>query len=240
MAGKFQHGAFIQFTTAFMLPVPNVIVFQFNPETINHTWKQSEKYSASATSNPLAVKGTPGESFSFNLQLNSDEMIARGSPVAQGIAMTSGIYTRLAALEMLLYPAPTSLGALLGQAAAELDVNLSTGSITGKLDDKITVVTPLMQLPVVLWVWGPARILPVRVTSLTITEKLYDPLMLNPVYAEAQIGLDVLTREELRFVQGPLASTAQFAYKFSQAFRESMALANLANTDESIVGMLPI
>ena len=46
-------------------------------------------------------------------------------------------------------------------------------------------------MPVVLFAWGLGRIVPVRVVSLTITERLYDTL-LNPVHAEAQVGLQVL------------------------------------------------
>jgi hypothetical protein len=95
-------------------------------------------------------------------------------------------------------------------------------------------------VPTVLFVWGPGRILPVRVTSLTITEKLYDATLLNPTHAEAQIGLKVLTPDELQAVTGPLAGIAQAAYTFSQGLRQALAVANLANAAESIIGMLPI
>ena len=95
-------------------------------------------------------------------------------------------------------------------------------------------------LPTVLFVWGPGRILPVKVTSLTITEKLYDDLLLNPIHAEAQIGLQVLTPEELNYVTGPLAEVAKGAYVYSQGLRQALAIANLANSVESAIGMLPI
>ena len=52
-------------------------------------------------------------------------------------------------------------------------------------------------MPTVLFVWGPGRIVPVRVTNLTITEKLYDALLLNPIHAEATIEIQVLTPEEV-------------------------------------------
>ena len=91
-----------------------------------------------------------------------------------------------------------------------------------------------------LWAWGPGRILPVRVTSLTITEKLYDPTLLNPIHADAQIGIRVLTPEELVFVNGPLKDLAKAAYTYSQTLRQALALANLANAAESIIGLLPV
>ena len=41
-------------------------------------------------------------------------------------------------------------------------------------------------------------------------------------------------------VEGPLAEIARFAYDYSQKLRESLAIANLANSAESIIGMLPV
>src|SRR5215471_16905533 len=111
MAGKFIRGALVEFMQTFLVPLPNVIIFQFNPETMTHTWTQPESVSApnaQGQSNPLAVKGVPGESFSFTIAMDAADMIADGSPVAEGIATVSGIYTRLAALEMLLYPVSTA------------------------------------------------------------------------------------------------------------------------------------
>jgi hypothetical protein len=91
----------------------------------------------------------------------------------------------------------------------------------------------------VLFVWGPGRILPVKVTGLTITEKLYDPL-LNPTHADATVNLKVLTPEELVYVTGPLRGLAKGAYTYSQGLRQALAAANLANSAESIIGMLPL
>ena len=59
----------------------------------------------------------------------------------------------------------------------------------------------------VLFVWGPGRIVPVRVTALSITEKLYDATLLNPTHVEAQITLRVLTQDELKYVTGPLGTS---------------------------------
>jgi hypothetical protein len=52
--------------------------------------------------------------------------------------------------------------------------------------------------------------------------------------------LTVLTKDELKGVSGPLAGLAQVAYDYSQGLRQVLALANLANAAESIIGMLPI
>ncbi len=223
----------------FLLPLPNVIIFQFNPETMTHTWSPAQALGVSSTnSNPLAVKGTPGESFSFSLAMDANDMIADGSPVAEGIATVSGVYTRLAALEMLLHPESGSGASLLGSVS----VSIGAGGISfgGSASAGVKRNVPAAQLPTVLFVWGPGRILPVKVTTLTITEKLYDPVLLNPTHAEAQIGLQVLTPEELNFVSGPLAEVAKVAYIYSQGLRQALAIANLANSAESIIGMLPV
>src|SRR5438309_12047829 len=106
MANKFIRGALIEFMDAFGFPLPNVIIFQLNPETMTHAWTQPEAApagAAGAKANPLAVKGLPGESFSFTLMMDAGESIA-DDPISGPIAQVSGVYTRLAALEMLQYP----------------------------------------------------------------------------------------------------------------------------------------
>jgi hypothetical protein len=233
MANKFMRGALIEFMPAFGIPLPNVIVFQFNPETMTHAWTQPEAAGSPGTagSNPLAVRGNPGESFTLTIAMDASEPIADGSPVSGTLASVSGVYTWLAALEMLQYPVPSDdASALVGAVSA---------AIGGGASADVARPVPQNQVPTVLFVWGPGRILPVRVTSLSITERLYDGF-LNPTHAEANITLRVMTPEELVYVTGPLADIARGAYDYSQGLREVLALANLGNAAESIIGMLPI
>ena len=238
--GKFLRGAIIQFTDTFPLPIPNVIVFQFNPETMTHTWAPSRTMKtdpASPASNPIAVYGTPDESFSFTLAMDANDMITDGGPIEGALAEVSGVYTRLAALEMLLFPSPPGGGGLLGSVSAAIG---SIGSsLTGGTPAPTSAV-PASNLPMSLFVWGPGRIVPVRVTSLTITEKLYDGKLLTPTHAEALIALQVLRVEELKYVSGALGSLGSAANSYSQTLREALALANLGNAVSDIIGMLPI
>jgi hypothetical protein len=238
MAGAYMRGALIEFMPTFLIPLPNIILFQYNPETMQHQWTQPKAAASTGpTSNPLAVQGNPGESFSFTLAMDAGDQIADGSAVTAGLAQVSGIYSRLAALEMLQYPVSPSGGGLLGTLSASIDAGGISAGIGGSAS-AVSRSVPAFQLPTVLFIWGPGRILPVRVTSLNITEKLYDGL-LNPTHAEAQIALTVLTPEELDYVTGPLAGIAQAAYTYSQALRQALAIANLANAVDSILGMLP-
>jgi hypothetical protein len=220
-------GALVEFMPTFLIPLPNVIIFQINPETITHTWTQATA-AGGAGSDPLAVKGVPGESFSFTISMDADDQIAEGNP----LAIATGVYSRLAALEMLLYPtgsASALLGALSGPASA-----LAGGS------GGASSTVPTSHVPTTLFVWGPGRIVPVRVTALTITEKLYDEL-LNPTHADAHLEMRVLTPDEMSaLTPGVMTTLARGAYAYSQGLRQALAVANLANSVESIIGMLPV
>jgi hypothetical protein len=236
MSGFYLRGALVEFMESFPIPIPNVIIFQYNPETMTHTWTPATTNPGTpgSTSNPLAITGDPQESFSFTLAMDSNDMIADGDALETGLATLSGVYSRIAALEMLLFPTAPPGGGLIGSVTAALGI----GGASASPDP--TRQVPAAQLPTVLFIWGPGRIVPVRVTTLTITEKLYDATLLNPTHVEAQVGLRVLTKEELAYVDGPLGSLAKIANTYSQGLREALALANLANAVESIIGMLPV
>lgn len=238
MANKFVRGALVSFTQTFLLPVPNVIVFQFNPDTMTHSWTPAQAAPENQNQgDPLAVKGKPGEAFSFSLVVDANEMIATGGSAVEAIVRLSGITTQLAALEMLLFPVKTSGGdGLLGSLTASIGGGgLSLG---GGASGETKKPLPEAKLPTVLFVWGPGRIVPVRLTGLSITEKEYDSL-LNPTHAEAKVDMRVLTDEELAKASGPLAEVAKMGYDYTQKVRELAAIANLVNAAESVIGMLP-
>ena len=46
--------------------------------------------------------------------------------------------------------------------------------------------------------WGPSRVVPVRLTEFSITEEAFDP-HLNPIRAKVGLGLRVLTVDDLGF-----------------------------------------
>src|SRR6516165_6003244 len=120
----------------FIGSLPNVIVFQYNPETITHAWTAAGQSGSAASPkagvNPMAADGIPGESFSFKLSLDARDMIADidANPVAAGLATVSGVYTRLAALEMLQYPSGAFSGpGLLGTVSASISASGVTTSV---------------------------------------------------------------------------------------------------------------
>jgi hypothetical protein len=232
MSGFVLKGALVEFMPTFLpIPLPNVIVFQYNPETMTHTWTQAEPVQMG---NPLAVKGMPGETFSFTIAMDANDEIADGNAVTKAIAEASGIYSRLAALEMLMYPTgPGKSGLLSAVSMANVSAVSGGSGPTRKVPQSV--------MPVTLFIWGPGRIVPVRVTALTVTEKLYDST-LNPTHAEAQLTLSVLTPAQLVAAQvdhDVLAKFAKVAYDYTLTLRQTLALANLANAEQSIVGMIP-
>ena len=252
-------GAFVEFTDSFTVPMPNVVVFQFNPETMRHSWEHAAPAPPPAVgkSNPLAVRGVPGETFSFELVLDANDMILDGGFLSASLAKDSGVYTRLAALEMLLYPvgAPTG-GGLLGTVSAAVGGVVSgaiggvggfaagtgLGLLGGKIGGSAGAAkrpVPQSQVPTVLFVWGTKRIVPVRVNSLSIQETLYDSF-LAPMHATASVEVRVLTPDELTWLTGPLKDLAKTAYKHTFENRQQLAVANLGNAFESIIGMLPL
>jgi hypothetical protein len=238
VSGFLLKGALVEFMPTFLpVPLPNVIVFQYNPETMTHSWSQPEAAGSAGmeTSNPLAVKGMPGETFAFTIAMDANDEIADGSAPTAAIAEVSGVYSRLAALEMLLYPTGASNTGLVGAISAAIVSGLS-GADSGP-----TRTVPQSVMPVTLFIWGAGRIVPVRVTDLTITEQLYDTA-LNPTHAEAQMALRVLTPAELVAASSDgdvLANLATIAYTYTLTLRQALALANLANAAESIIRMIP-
>lgn len=206
-------GAFLKFEGG-LLGLPNIIVFQFNPLTVSRTptLAQADLTADTATArDPRRVLAAPTEAFNFALRLDATDQLAQTNP----IAIASGILPALSALELLMYPVPPTGGLLTIPGSGSAYTN------------------PPNVLPVVLFFWGPFRIYPVNVTSLSINETEYDPL-LNPTRAEVTVGLQVVTPPDL----SQSTELMQGAYKYSQTVKQVMAAINLANSAQLAGSML--
>lgn len=231
---KLLKGALIRFSAATLIPVPNVIVFQYNPESMTRTIKswappavvtetdECDKKKKKAV-NALAQPFDPEESLSLKLELDATDALEE--PERHPVAVLTGVADRLAAIEMLLYPTTdkdkgsTLLGAI--------------NSLVGNKFDAV----PRKTVPVVLFFWGPGRIVPVRVTSLSVEETAYSPT-LYPIRAEATLGLQIIDPVELANDDTPEGKLAMACYVYTRAQKETLALANVANSFESM-GLLP-
>ena len=96
------------------------------------------------------------------------------------MATELGLHPQLAALETIVYP-----------SSAQVLENNSLAQ-SGTLE-----IAP-MEAPLTLFVWSKTRILPVRVTDLSVTEEAFDP-NLNPIRAKVSLGLRVLSTDDLGF-----------------------------------------
>ncbi|WP_416873997.1 hypothetical protein [Kitasatospora sp. SC0581] len=149
-----------------------VVVLQFNPDSLERSLAP-QVAGADGTGDrteALRLKGPAVESWKFTAELDATDQLDLPAP--------NGIHPQLATLELLVQP--TSAQVRANQALASL----------GTLE-----VTPI-EAPLTLFTWGGKRILPVRLTELTITEEAFD-IDLNPIRAAVAIGLRVLTVSDL-------------------------------------------
>jgi len=89
------------------------------------------------------------------------------------------------------------------------------------------VVPPLA--PFTLFIWGPKRVLPVRLTDFTITEEAYD-VSLNPIRAKVSLGLRVLSYNDL-----PLTHPGYALFLVHQVVKETMATIGSVSNLGSVV-----
>ena len=161
------------------IPVPtNLIVFQFNPDSMSRTYRQSTPTGEDAErrrSGGTRRARPPVESFSISVELDAADQLETENPVT-GLF---GVHPALAALELLLFPDSTIV--ILNKVLSAAGMSM--------------IAQP--KTPVVLLVWGVTRIVPVRVTSVSVTEQAYDQA-LNPIRAKVDLGLQALTEAELR------------------------------------------
>jgi hypothetical protein len=237
---KLVKGAIIQFSAPLFVPIPNIIIFQYNPETMSRTLTPWEPPVRDENNNiDLKILATLAQPYdpqeTFNLALELDAADALENPKSHPVAVISGIADRIAALEMLMYPPDSStLGGLLGgtlSVSAAGGIGLSAPSTVQVADDR-------KKVPIVLFFWGPGRIVPVRITSFSVDEEAYSPT-LYPLRAKVTVGLKVLDAAALKDDDSAAGKIAKTCYTFTRAQKEVLALANVANSVESIMGMLP-
>jgi hypothetical protein len=161
--------------------VPSVITFQYNPETMRRGLEaQNPEPEPGQSAGDTGRVLPPIETFSLVIELDAADQLEAGDAVTR----LTGLHPALAQLELLLYPS---------------SITMITNQILALAGS--AAVAPL-GVPVVLFVYGPSRVVPVRVESLSVTEQAFDPL-LNPTLASVDIGLRSMTDAELREA-GPL------------------------------------
>ncbi len=233
LSPKLLKGALVKLDTFLVVPVPQVIIFQYNPQTVTRTITPAaaaaggEAGGRSSSTPSTAQPQPPSESISLSLELDATDHLEK--PESHPVTMLTGVADRIAALEMLLYPNTSGQG-LLG----DLVTSLGFGDALPTPPERLTV-------PLTFFVWGPGRILPVRLTTFTVEEQEF-MTTLYPLRAKITMAMQILREGDY-----PADSTnqlsadmADLAWKFYRTQQQVLALANAANSVESILGMLPI
>lgn len=218
-------GAFVQLVEDIIGLIPNIVAFQYNPATISRTlepWNALEvDRNSQGAQSPTVQPFDPQEKFSFSLDLYATDGMEQGNP----LATVSGVAPQIAALKKLTQPTEGLLGDLVASA------NALARSDAG--------ATERPSVPIVLMILGPGIIYPVRITSFSVEQKEFNPL-LYPTQATVQVEVAVLTPDTFNCSDNPAAAAAIATYNFTKLQEDALALLNLANSAQTIVGSLPI
>ena len=227
---KILRGAFVEFGIS--IP-PMIVVFQFNPLTIS----RSRAATPVAPKTPQSSKGAQNldfiqqigkskgkslvsfrngttlnvgqEKLSFDIRLDASDKLNDGDTLTQQF----GISPQLATLELMMLP--KSQGLLQGAVSALLG---------GKPND-FAFFDEARDPPIILFVWGRKRILPVNILNMQINEQEFST-DLNPRRAVVSVSLEVIEGPNLPFL-------------YTKALKEVMSLLNLANIGQLANTMVP-
>ena len=159
--------------------VQQILPLQYNPDTLTRSLKIKGVGAESGDHiEALRLTGPPSETIKAEAEIDATDQLE----VADTQATQTGLHTTLAALEMMVYP-----------SSAHLLANNSAAS-SGTLE-----IVPA-ETSLAVFIFGPSRIVPVRITEFSITEEAFDP-NLNPIRAKVSFGMTVLTVDDLGFDQ---------------------------------------
>ena len=157
--------------------VQRIIALQYNPDTLTRSLQIKGVGAESGDHlEALRLKGPPVETIKVEAEIDATDAMEAND----GQTHEVGLHPQLAALETIVYPSAAQLDAANREAAA------------GSLE----IAPELAPLP--LFVFGAQRIVPVRITELSITEEAFDTA-LNPMRAKLSLSLRVLSVDDLGF-----------------------------------------
>jgi hypothetical protein len=222
---KILRGAFVEYER---LEPPLFVVFQFNPvqlsrsRTLSYEVPGSRSEQQTETGQPHIKQAAPSsiplrdfhsayedllelrdaqqvkiepESINFEIRLDATDSLNDGDPVAGRF----GIAPQLATLELMTHPKEESFRGTVFHSLA-----WSPGFSYTRTPNP----------PMVLFVWGTKRVLPVNINSLNITETEFSTT-LEPIRATVAVSLSL--------IEGPNP-----AYFYSKVLKESSSVLNLA------------
>lgn len=219
---NYLRGAFIAYDPGGYPDRRRVIPFRFNPESLSRSLQLETGGTTGGTAG--AQPGTPSaggeqaadastgalkESYSVQVRVDFFDRLDATRELPEEL----GVAPEIAALEDLLYPAEN-------EASAP-----SSGS---------EAVSQRPVRPTVLFVWGRKRVVPVRITAMTINETDYNH-HLNPVRAEIEVTIEVLGQTEAADNE-----VVRSALEFTRANRRQLASLFYDNTAGQGSHLLPL
>ncbi len=225
-------GALVEYGQSMLGPIPNIVVFQFNPEqlartiTIPASAEGKEGTSPTKKTTTGQIAAAPVESISFTAHFSAADDLGDGG-IVSAIPRVFGIGPQLAALEKMVYP-PGTPGGLIGAAIDAIGSALGAGGDAAPAQRPV----PPTPAPRILFIWGLTRVLPVTITSMTITEQQFD-FLLNPVKGEVALTLGIAGNPPTDDKIG------KGAYDYSQIVKDTQAALNLAKAVELALDIIP-
>lgn len=218
-------GALVQLLSDVVGVIPNIIVFQYNPQKITRRltpWDpfnvdQSGRGSQAPLVQPFEVRETFEK---FTIELDATDDLEDSNP----LAVATGVETRLAALRKLTQASEGLIGDLIDSAK----------SLVGAGGDEARRPT----VAPILLVLGPRVIAPVRVTTFSVDETLHSPAYF-PLHATVTLNLEVMTPDVFRSQEDIASKIAIAAYEVTRLQEDANALLNVANAVGSIRAILP-
>lgn len=218
-------GALIEYGTDLIGPIPNVVIFQFNPETLTRSLQIPQRPTGATARESTQAGEKTFETITFKAHFSAADMLNDDKILAH----LFGIGPQLCALEKMVHPS-SKIAGLLGAALDAVGDALGLG---GGDDDAPTQTIPREAFPKIIFIWGLTRVLPVTISSMSISELEYDHL-LNPLRAEVDLGLTVNAVDSCSEDW-----LAKGALEYTTIAKEAQAIANLANTAEQVVELIP-
>jgi hypothetical protein len=158
--------------------VDRIITLQYAADSLKRQLQVQAVEDEQNRSQPLRLTGPAIETITLEAELDATDQLE--FPKQNTDTVEAGIFPALAAIETLVHPTIAQLERQNAQA--------DSGGFT---------ITPA-ETPLALFVWSHNRVVPVRVTDLSITEEFFDPT-LNPIRAKISLTLRVLSVDDLGF-----------------------------------------
>ena len=206
-------GILVEYGGDLLGPIPNIILFQFNPIELGRTIEIPAPPSGAGAAESDQAGEKPLEKISLTAHFDCSDYINHYNP----ISIAFGIGPMLAALEKMVHPPADNIFDLWGQAVDAI------GRLVGGSGQTLTQPIPREKTPQILFIWGLTRVLPVSINSMSINEKHYDKL-LNPVRAEVTLELSI---KQLSPCSDDMLATGAMIY--SNIMKDTQAALNLVN-----------